>query len=170
MMRPFAVDANAIALFQMERVTRVPGHGTAAIDSIVHSNCIALDNEKLCLQEWLNAAKGAYPFALEDWLVDMIAVGKIKYYSLSTNSCRKQLLQYGLPQDDHKWVRLALGSDGKALVTADVDFFEPTQKKAKASVKEKIIASGRGSCSKALLKNYGVEVVHVTTVPEFLAN
>lgn len=168
-MTPFAVDANAIALFQKERISRQEGEGAAAVNAITSENCIALDATNLCLQEWLNAASGSFPFALQDWINDMIATGKIRLYPLAPNDCRKRLLSYGLPQDDHKWVRLALGCRGNVIVTGDVDFFDPAKKKHSAEVKLKIRSSGRGSCSKALLKDFAVEVVDTSAVPAYFA-
>lgn len=167
-MIPFAVDANAIALFQKERVTKEPADGMAAISAISASNCIALDAEKLCLQEWMNAARGSFPFALSDWVGDMLAVGKIRYFPLAPNTCRKKLLSYGLPPDDHKWIRLAVGCRGNILVTGDVDFFEPTMKKANAEAKKKIRQNNNGKCSKSLRKDFNVEVFDVAMIPQLL--
>ena len=168
-MRPFAVDANAIALFQRERVRNEPASGVAAIEAISEKNCIALDNEKLCLQEWMDSAKGSFPFALADWISDMLVVGKIRYFCLAPNTCRKQLNSLGLPKDDHKWVRLALGCTGNVIVTGDVDFFEPSKKKAKSSVKLDIINKGSGTCSKSLKNDFAVDVVHTTAVVNYIA-
>ena len=168
-MRPFTVDANAIALFQQERISARPGEGIAAISAITAQNHIALDVEKLCLQEWMNSAEGKLPFALSDWINDMMAVGKIKLYKLSENSCRKKLLNFGLPKDDHKWVRLALGSEGRIIVSGDVDFLEPKQKRANKEVKDKIRSSGKGSCAKSLNKEFDVEVIDTAAVPAYLS-
>jgi len=84
-------------------------------------------------------------------------VGKIRLFDLSSNECRKHLLALGIPTKDHKWVRLAVGSTGKWIVTDDVDFFDPSKKKADKKTKDKVKCRG-GPCSKALKKVYGIDV------------
>jgi hypothetical protein len=160
-MRPHTVDANVMALFQRERITGERTGGVETIETICSNDCIALDNEKLCLQEWVSAAQGSFPLALTDWISDMIVAGKIKYFGLAPNTCRKSLLKLGLPKDDHKWIRLALGCDGRIIITADIDFFDPSKKKAKAEEKLAIRRNGNGKCSKGLRKEFGIDVVDV---------
>jgi hypothetical protein len=158
-MTPFVVDANAIHCFQTERITAQPGVGHLAITAITASHCIALDNQKLCLQEWLDCAGGKFPFALTDWVGDQLVAGKIRLYELSSNKCRKDLLSVGLPQADHKWVRLAVGCGGRKLVSEDIDFFDPSKKKASAEVKSKLKQGKNGPCAKHLAKSYGIEIM-----------
>ena len=69
-MTPFAVDANAIHAFQQERISKREGDAHAAISGIMAAHCVALDNERLCYQEWLDCAGGKFPFALADWVAD----------------------------------------------------------------------------------------------------
>lgn len=157
-MKPHAVDANAINTFQAERIADSPGKAHAKLSLIFQGNCIALDIEGLCQQEWLDCAGGKVPLALADWIADQQICGRIKYYPLFNNSCRKSLMLLGMPQNDHKWVRLAIGSGGKIIVTDDVDFFDPTKKMASAKTKEKIKTSGKGPCSKGLMKQFGIFV------------
>jgi hypothetical protein len=158
-MTPFVVDANAIHCFQTERITAQPGVGHLAIDAITASNCIALDNQKLCLQEWLDCAGGQFPFALADWVGDQVVAGKIRFYGLSSNKCRKDLLSVGLPPADHKWVRLAVGCGGRKLVSEDIDFFDPSKKKATAEVKKKLKERRKGPCVKHLKNSYGIQIM-----------
>lgn len=157
-MRPHAVDANAIHKFQEERIRDESGLAHACIEAITANDCIALDEGGLCLQEWIECAGGKFPFALTDWVADQAVIGKIRYYPLVSNNVRKHLLSLGLPNKDHKWVRLAIGSEGRIIVTNDVDFFDPTKKNASSASKQEVKAKGSGPCSKALLKEYGVTV------------
>lgn len=167
-MRPFAIDANAIASFQQERITKSDGDAVGAIRAILTSDCIALDIEKLCYQEWINVAGGSVPFALTDWISDLLATGKVRFYNLSPNDCRKPLLKLGLPPDDHKWVRLAIGSGGKVLVTGDVDFFDPSKKSSSAKVKDKVRKSGKGPCCKALKRDFGIQIIDTSATVAYV--
>lgn len=156
-MTPFAVDANAIHAFQEERISGVESVGHAMINRIFERHLIALDEGGLCLQEWLDCAGGAVPLALSDWVNDQLAVGLIRQYRLS-RSIHKELQNIGLPQKDHKWVRLAIGCEGRTIVTNDVDFFDPKLKNSNENLKNNARQNG-GACSKILKKKYDVEVV-----------
>ena len=158
-MTPFVVDANIIVLFQEERVSGNIGEAVAAIEDIVRHNCIALDPGRHCLQEWIEGAEGTFPFLLVDWVDQMIVSGRIKYFDLHGNTIRKHLLQIGLPQKDHKWVRLAIGCKGKKIVTEDIDFFDPKLKTAKNHQKAKAKQTQSGSCARALQRTYSIAVM-----------
>lgn len=165
-MTPYVIDANAIHAFQEERINGVEGEAHLALRSIFMSDCVALDEESICIQEWIDCAGGAFPFALTDWISDEIVSGHIKIFSLSDNTCRKLLLQLGIPQKDHKWVRLAIGCNGRKLVSGDIDFFDPSKKQASRSVKQAIRSARRGPCVKALKKAYRVDVLCLEHVPD----
>ena len=169
-MHPFVIDANAIHAFQAERVNENPGDAHAALTAIYKDDCIALDDSDLCLQEWLNCAGGTAPYALLDWVGDELVAGRIRLFPLSDNSCRKHLLSVGLPQSDHKWVRLAIGCGGRRIVSGDIDFFDPTKKNASGRIKEAIRKSRSGKCSKQLKKNYNIEIMCLPHVPEEIEN
>lgn len=157
-MIPYTVDANAIHAFQKERSEDLVGPAHDAINSIFASDCIALDEGELCLQEWAACAGGSFPLNIRDWAADQMVVGKIRNFPLCSNTIRKELLSIGLPQDDHKWVRLSIGCEGRVIVTDDIDFFDPTKKNASAATKEKIKSSGSGPCSKKLSKKFGIKI------------
>jgi hypothetical protein len=165
-MIPFAVDANAIHAFQTERIQQDEGAAHAAVHAILSEHCIALDEEKLCLQEWVDCAGGRFPFALTDWIADQAATGKIRFFALASNACKKALRQNGLPAKDHKWVRLALGSGGNRIVSGDVDFFDPAMKQASAALKSKLRRKRAGPFARFLRRTYGVEVMCIEHVPE----
>lgn len=158
MMRPHALDANAINTFQKERFGGQAGPAHAAIDIIFQSDCVALDDGGLCQQEWERCAGGAEPLAIKDWVADQMIYGKIRLYRLCPNTIHKELIRLGLPKDDHKWVRLAIGCGGRIIISDDVDFFDPTKKRATAKVKNRIKDAGKGPCSKKLQKNFQVEI------------
>lgn len=168
-MTPFVVDANAIHAFQQERISQAQGVAHQAMDAILAGNCLALDEERLCLQEWLDCAGGKFPFALMDWVGDQMVTGKLRYFPLASNACRRDLQQHGLPQKDHKWVRLALGCAGRRLVSGDIDFFDPRLKNAPAAAKERARNERKGQLCKMLRKSYGVEVMCLEHVVEEVA-
>lgn len=158
-MTPFVIDANAIHAFQQERIREAPGLAHDAIEAIFSAHCIALDVEKLCYQEWIDCAGGTFPFALIDWISDNLVAGKINFFEMAPNSCKRQLTNLGLPQKDHKWIRLSIGCAGRRLVTEDIDFFDPTKKTAKSHVKAQLKADRSGACAKGLRKDFDVSVM-----------
>lgn len=165
-MTPFTFDANSIAMFQSERTRSIVGDAHQAIAAIQSIGCIALDIEGLCFQEWLACAGGKHPIALEDWVTASLNDGYIRMYKLADTKCRKHLLSLGLPSDDHKWVRLAIGCGGNRIVSEDVDFFDPSKKRAPAAIKEKLKANRTGACAKALRKAYNVSVMCIRHVSD----
>lgn len=168
-MTPFAVDANAINAFQQERIKSCPGEAHEAIEAITQQHCIALDEERQCLQEWIDCAGGKFPFALLDWIADQAASGRVRYYGLSDRGCCRLLKQHGLPTKDQKWVRLAIGCGGRRLVSGDIDFFDPSKKNASAETKAKLRSARRGPLRKLLKKEFDVEVMCLEHVVEELA-
>lgn len=169
-MTNFVIDANAIHAFQEERIRGEPGLAHNAIEKIFSRHTIALDEEKLCLQEWIECAGGSFPFALQDWINDQLAMQRIVFAGLASNDCRRDLISVGLPQKDHKWVRLAIGCDGRRIVTGDIDFFEPRKKNASAKEKQKLRQSRKGACARMLRKSYAVEVMCFEHVEEEIAD
>jgi hypothetical protein len=162
----FAVDANAIHAFQKERISQSPDVGMSAISAIIEKHVIAIDIERLCYQEWLDCAAGTYPFALQDWITFQIGDGKIEFHELAPNTCRKKLLEYGLPQRDHKWIRLSIGCKGFRLVTEDIDFFDPKLKKRPNEDKEAAKQARKGHCCKSLKDDFGVVVMTLSHVAD----
>lgn len=163
-MTPFVVDANAIHAFQKERISASLGPAHEGVTRILTEHCIALDEGELCYTEWLACAAGTAPYNLADWVADELVAGRIQLFQLADNTCRRKLSAYGLPQSDHKWVRLAIGSGGKKLVTEDVDFFDPTKKTAPAAAKARIKHARSGACAKSLKKDFGVSVMCIIHV------
>ena len=158
-MNIFVVDANVINYFQKERISDSPDEASEAITEIFSQGAIALDPAGHCLNEWEECAAGEYPFALSDWVTDNIALGNIQYFEFCEHNLFRALIALGIPKKDHKWVRLAIGSDGKKIVTEDIDLIEPKSKKANAKTISDIKLSGKGTASKTLKKQFGVNVM-----------
>jgi hypothetical protein len=169
-MVPFIVDANAIHEFQSERIRQENGPAHSAIIGILDSHFIALDADGKCLQEWAACAEGTHPFALTDWIADQMLENKIRLVDIAPNTCRKQLLTLGLPEQDHKWIRLCVGASSERLVTEDVDFFNPRAKTWKANAKMKLKAAKKGPCAKALKKQFRISVMCLAHVPDELVS
>lgn len=155
-MNAIALDANAILVFQQERLNGMNGDGHAAVQRAIEYGCIALDIDGACLQEWIDTAEGHAPFALSAWVDDQLAMGNIRLFETKGNLFRA-LNAIGLPKKDHKWVKLAISCKGRIIVTNDIDFFDPRAKKAPEEKKLKLKEKG-GRCSKALAKSYKVSV------------
>jgi hypothetical protein len=162
---PYVVDANVMNHFQDERINDIDGDAHKALDAIFAKSCVALDEQGLCLQEWLDCASGAAPLALQDWVSDMLVAQKIRLFVFSGGNLCKELTGIGLPKKDHKWVRLAVSSDSDAIVTEDVDLFDPSKKGQSAAITQAIKQSCKGPVSKFLKKKFGIHVMFCSHVP-----
>lgn len=165
-MAVFVVDANVINKFQGERLAD-PGLAHEALASIFSCGHIALDEGGQCRQEWIECAAGTHPFALDDWINDRLVDQAIQLYPTTPDSMHKALTALGMPKKDHKWVRLAIATAAASLVTEDVDFIDPTKKKADEKTKSKLKATCKGPVSKALRKCFGVQVMCCQHVKPF---
>lgn len=169
-MIPFVVDANVINYFQKERISGNAGPALIALDSIFGCGFIALDDTDLCKQEWLDCAAGSYPLALQDWVSDKLIEQKIKLFAMKNYNIYKCLMKLGVPKPDHKWVRLALSSDSKNVVTEDIDLIYPSKKCAAANTKEAIKKKCAGPAKTGIKKNFGIEILCCQHVPERCQN
>ncbi|WP_157123645.1 hypothetical protein [Allosphingosinicella indica] len=151
--------------FQHERLTE-RGIAHDAIDAIFREASIALDEEGKCQQEWLDCAAGKFPLALSDWINDKLVERKIVLFADNVPSKFREFQRLGIPKKDHKWVTLSIASQSRALVTEDIDLIEPRQKSAPAKVKSRIKSTCKGTVSRCLRRDYGVNVVCCEHVPD----
>lgn len=155
---PYVVDSNVMNYFQIERKNDEYGTFQNAIDIITTNSSIALDDGEICMKEWLSCAEGAYPLALSDWINDMLVAQKIQLFEMSSDPKYNVLKNLGIPKKDHKWIKLAYGSNSEHIVTEDIDLFDPKKKNASQKVKKKIIINCKGPVAR-FLKKKGIEVI-----------
>lgn len=167
-MKAHVVDANVMNAFQKERLLASEGPACAAINAMTNGHFIVLDEGGLCQQEWVDCAGGTFPLALNDWIADMLIVQKIRLGLLCEDSMHKELSVLGVPKKDHKWVRLAKGTQSDIIVTDDIDLFDPTKKSSSSKIIAAIKSNSSGPVAKHLRKRHGITVLTPPLVPSLV--
>ena len=99
----------------------------------------------------------------------MLIQEKIRLYRLKGADLFKPLTALGIPKPDHKWIRLAISADGKAIVTEDIDLFDPKKKKnCSADLKKEIKSTRSGPVCKFLRKSLSIDVICIEHVDEYI--
>jgi hypothetical protein len=157
------LDANVFNAFFYETFKGAPHpERTGPVSSVFESlgSCVlAFVDEGGQLQgEWRAVAKGAEEW-FDAWLADAFATGKLYAIEPSNDAqLRTRYLKLGFPGGRDLWyIRVAhqltkmCSKSEPHLVAEDVDFFDPTQKKA--SQKIKLLLSGKGPVADQLEKD-----------------
>jgi len=165
-MAAVAVDANCIAQFQQERLGLKRGHGLRAIRHIMSNHHIVVDARKACEQEWYDCLKGPIGENLKDWVAEQQRLGKIVPVTCSPQPAHRAALQrLGFPQSDHKWVCLVASAAAIAMVSEDIDFYDPTRKKSPSRVTDPIKQNQRGPVARYFRRYLGAPVMMLNHVP-----
>lgn len=164
------VDACSISIFQHERIANVSGIGTKAIDHIFSVGHIALDEGNFIREQWLNTASGsASGLNILDWIADRMQENKIRLVTYpKTTPLNKALSDYGMDLSDKVYVFVAVAGAAKMIVSEDVDFHDPTKKKASGAEKDRIKKTKCGPVCIYLSDSYGINIGDLTEVPSVL--
>jgi len=165
-MNNFVVDANVIGYFQQERL-HGEGKFHAAMEAVQSKGVIALDDAGHCKQEWLDCAAGAYPLALADWISDKLVEQKIVLFQFCDENLHQQLTKLGIPKDDHKWIRLAIGAPAVCIFSEDIDLFSPQRKNSSKKERDKIKSNCGGPVPKYMKRKHGISVICEERVSDF---
>jgi hypothetical protein len=153
---------------QIDRVSESCGPATVALNHILATTYIALDDGMQCQQEWLECMPGPYGEEFKSWLDQLIVLQKIRYLPVRAPAqLGRACAQGGLPRKDHKWVKLCSHDCVHFLVTEDIDFFDPTKKAAASATKTRLKHNLCGPMRKMIRRATGAEVIcieHVTNV------
>lgn len=141
-----AVDANMMVKFQRERVLQEEAAGTTCLHRILAYTYLALDSGDLCVTEYYQTMPGALTEEVRSWITQMINDNKLKLlpfgnYERAIQRCR----QAGLPQRDHRWIKLCSHDCVTHLFTDDIDFYDPTAKLGSAQQRRRAKLERRGS-------------------------
>jgi hypothetical protein len=144
--------------FQEERITGDTGKFTEMIARAIEKGCIAIDDQGHAQQEYNDCCKpSSVGLNLCDWIADQIVSRNVLMFKMD-RSAEKKLKELGVPRKDQKWPSIAKGADASAIVTEDIDLFDPKAKSYKASAKKEIRDNG-GPVSKFLYKKHGISVL-----------
>jgi hypothetical protein len=155
-----AVDANAMHAFQIGRLSDVDTAETRALEHILNTTYLALDDQQICVQEWLNCMPGPFGEEVKDWMDLLLNNGKLRYLPAPpcpqiTRRCR----QGGLPPSDMKWIKLCAHECVDWFLTEDIDFFDPTRKRASAAAKARAKLNRNGPMLRLIRQATGTEVI-----------
>lgn len=154
-----AVDTNMMVRFQRERVLQDYGEATNCLNRILTNTYIALDQGDLCVTEYYQTLPGALSEEVKAWITQHINDGKLRLlpfgaYQRAINQCR----QAGLPQRDHRWVKLCAHDCVTHLFTDDIDFYDPSVKNGSENQKRRAKIERRGRMLRIIENETGVVV------------
>lgn len=153
------VDANVLKNFHEERVSNITSKYSEVVLAVLDKGNIAIDDEKMAWQEYFDCCQpSSVGLSLIDWISDQIVSGVIFMVKMD-KSTKKKLATFGLPSKDQKWVFIAVGSNSDAIITDDIDLFDPKAKSYKSEKKQKIKNSGSGVVAKYLKKHHKISVL-----------
>jgi hypothetical protein len=126
-----------------------------------------LDAGEIIEQEWRDVVDGVW---FDKWLSDALTNGKIRQIAAKADpSVRRDLLALGFPASKSRdiwYIRTANAALGLAgapeyafLVSEDMDFYAPAEKKAPNARRMKILLSSGGNVAKYLRKKQSIEVL-----------
>jgi hypothetical protein len=157
----FVVDANCISEFQKERVSGSEGLACQGMSLVLTNGYIAVDENQghpIILHEWKSCASHSNSeLALDAWIADLMQRGKIKLFPFNKDlSLSSALIKFGVPKEDIKYIKLACGIPAHLIITNDIDFHDPTEKKSPEDRKKKIMKSKKGDVCKYIRKGYSI--------------
>ncbi|HEU5207977.1 MAG TPA: hypothetical protein VFU06_01095 [Longimicrobiales bacterium] len=159
------VDANIIRAYFEEAVLNLTPDTTAPcrafIESLGSTNVCFVDSNGTIEHEWGNVVD---PDWFRAWFGDLLATGAVGIIDAPARpDLRNELRKLGFPANgrDIWYVRAAAAAAGNAdsaqLVTEDIDFFDPTKKKAGKKARDRLLHERKGPVLKALEK-HGISV------------
>ncbi len=74
------------------------------------------------------------------------------------NNLYDELMVFGIPKGEHVYFRVAVHGKAQFLVSIDIDFFDPTKKKAREEEKRKFVLAGKGPVCRHMKRGHSVVV------------
>lgn len=153
-------DANCWCEYVTETLYGAPGVGCKIFEIAAESaGGILMDDGGIARQQYISMKR---PYAEElynVWAEAGTTKGWLKLIDLSgKDAMHKPLKALGLPKSEHIFFRIAVHGAANYIISLDIDFFDPTKKKADSKSKQKAMASGLGPVCKAMKKSYGISI------------
>jgi hypothetical protein len=164
----FVVDACSIALFQSERVSDEAGRALAAMEYLLSIGVIALDDNDLILQEWLDTCSYANScqLSLNDWVADLMSSGKIKLVEMKKEqTVRSKVKTLKVPIKDQKYIYTAHSAQASAITTEDVDLHAPSCK-GNHKKRIKVMKDKSGPVCRYVKKELGVLICKLEEITD----
>jgi hypothetical protein len=153
------VDANVMNLFNQSLIKKEATGARTLVERIESTHGFVIDEGGQIEHQWLETCDKAY---FGTWLVEGLKGGRIrKVVAVLEKQHRKKLrIDCGMPtkRAELTYVAVANSVDNlKYIVTEDIDFWEPSAKKADETRKQ-AIKTARSGCVSKYLQTLGIAV------------
>lgn len=161
------IDANMIAKFCKKHFNDEKEEIVDTVLSIADRCHIAISD--LIEHEWLNCYGNQ---AFKEWLTDEMKTGRIIYITPEKipTEMQKSICQMGFPFNtrDKEYIRVALATTTKFILTEDIHFYEPKAKDQPHANKERFRVERKGTVCRFLERKMGIRVGLCCHCREFL--
>jgi len=156
------VDANIINTFISNEIRGINDDLSDTLNRIMVPCGIVITG--IIESEWKKTADDGNFFL--QWFAQMLLEEKIRYLrtdrrKLTTAEKKKLHNDYGLPRNgshDIEYIKCAINTRRKYILTEDIDFYDPTKKQASPSEKFKAKNQRRGDLCRFLRSQLGITV------------
>jgi hypothetical protein len=157
------IDANVICKYSQSLISEETDPIIQLMDCIDAGPGISIDSGDKIFHQWRETCDRG---VLDNWFAKGVQSGRIKVESESRDRKHAKHLQtsLGFPyRDRHEgtYVEVAAVTTEKVIITEDIDFWSPKEKKASMDRKKVIRESGIGSVAKYLKKEMDISVVTI---------
>lgn len=165
------IDANCWSAYVDEAASGNPGRATDTYKRAQTLGAVLLDEGQLIRQQYLNVRQGFGEAWFNAFFEDGVVRGKVKLVSASGNrDFVKSLKGLGVPASEFIYFKVAISGGATYIISEDIDFFEPSLKKAghKAEAKRTMVKMRATGCVCRYFKNgHGIQI---KCMDAFLAN
>jgi len=152
-------DANCWRAYVDEKMVGESGVGASMFESRAAEKKILFDADKLMRQQYISLKKPYSGELFDNWFEGTFFDGGIDIVEIKgKTNIYNELKNLGIPKSEHVYFRVAVHGGATFLVSIDIDFFDPTKKKAGETEKRKLVLSGRGPVCKHMKKGYSVVI------------
>ncbi|WP_370030145.1 hypothetical protein [Qipengyuania mesophila] len=148
-----------IVRFQRERVLQDGVEATQCLNRILDHSYLALDIGEHCVTEYYETLPGPLSEEVKSWLTLLLNNGKLRLLPFGNyQNIIRQCRQAGLPNKDHRWVKLCTHGCVTHLFTDDIDFYDPTVKNGSANQKHRAKIRRRGAMLRLIEREANITI------------
>lgn len=165
------VDASSVTLFQKARVLGDDGPAVAGMEHILSDGQIVMDAANLMLQEWMDSSSFSShdKESLMSWVSDQHQRGKIILHEYVNDAHGiRRMRQFGMKGRDPKYILTAQQSGSFAVISDDVDFFDPTARRRGARSVNRAKQNRCGPVVAYARRNLGIEISTIDQAPNVI--
>lgn len=141
-----AIDSQMMVQFQRERILEQPSIGMECLQRILRTTYLALDDGDHCVSEYYQTLSGMLGEEMRTWITQAINDNKLRILPFGDfRQSLRRIAQAGLPNRDHRWIKLCSHPCVTHLLTEDIDFYDPRAKQGNQAAKRRAKIERRGS-------------------------